>query len=296
MKRRKRCWILLAGLVFLLGGLVAACGSAPSLAPPVIVEFSATPAEIDAGESATLRWNVAGATAHSIDQGIGDVPAAGTKEVSPATTTAYIIAASNSAGSVTKATVLTVSAAPPPPPEAEARRDMTLADAPVVLNMSLDLPGRFERVDAASEEISNEDLGLGSEFSEVQLFLSDVPFQMVYAFLYITDSRIEQASTNAFMKDEEEVKSVILGGLQMGAADENIDLSDAKTHITYPKIADLAVLGIGSFASFGVTSAFDFLMCNNDKVYFYIYSVYAEESVPLIPLARGINERIQTLR
>lgn len=303
MKNCKWYLIVLVGLIALLIGSVGACGPAPSSTPPVIVEFTATPAEIDTGESATLHWNVSGATALSIDQGIGAVPAAETKEVSPATTAAYTLTASNSAGTVTKAVVVTVSAAPPPTPEAEPPtsepeppRKMTLDDAPVVLNMSLDLPARFERVDAASEGLSNEDLGLGSEFSEVQLFLSEEPFQMVYGFLLITGSRIEQAGVDAIMRDEEQVKSVILAGLEEGAAEENVPLSDVETRITYPDIADLCVLGEGSFKSSGFNFGFDYLMFKNGNVYVFVASLYMGEGSPLVPVARGINERIQTLR
>jgi len=74
----------------------------------VIAEFSANPTEIISGESATLLWSVTGATTVTIDQDIGDVPKGGTQLVSPDTTTAYTLTATNSAGIVTKAVVVTV--------------------------------------------------------------------------------------------------------------------------------------------------------------------------------------------
>ena len=101
-------------------------GCLPTLsppAPPVIVAFSATGNQITAGETATLLWNVTGATSVTIDHGIGNLPVAGTKEVSPATTTGYTLTAANSAGTVTKSVVIAVSAASPPsvpPAETEA--------------------------------------------------------------------------------------------------------------------------------------------------------------------------------
>ncbi len=82
---------------------------------PSIVAFSITPAEITAGGASTLLWNVTEATSVSIDQGIGDVPAAGTMIISPATTTIYTISASNAAGSATKSAIVTVGAATTPP-------------------------------------------------------------------------------------------------------------------------------------------------------------------------------------
>jgi micrococcal nuclease len=104
--RNKHKWrsILLIGLVLLLASSVVGCDGSP----PVINDFSANPAQISAGESATLLWNVTKATSVNIDQGIGNVPASGTKEVSPTKTIAYTLTATNSAGPVTKAVVITV--------------------------------------------------------------------------------------------------------------------------------------------------------------------------------------------
>lgn len=76
--------------------------------PPVVVTFSVSPAEIKTGESATLLWNVTGATSVTIDQGIGNVTVAGTKTVSPTKTTVYTLAATNSAGTNTQPVTLTV--------------------------------------------------------------------------------------------------------------------------------------------------------------------------------------------
>jgi hypothetical protein len=84
--------------------------------PPVIVDFIATPSQITGGGSATLMWNVTGATSTSIDQGIGNVPAAGTKAVSPSTSTTYTLTANNSAGMVTKSAKVDVQTAPVTPP------------------------------------------------------------------------------------------------------------------------------------------------------------------------------------
>jgi hypothetical protein len=63
----------------------------------------------------TLSWNVTGANSVSIDHGIGQVNAAGTRVVSPATSTAYTISATNSAGTVSRSVVTTVNSAPPQP-------------------------------------------------------------------------------------------------------------------------------------------------------------------------------------
>jgi PKD repeat protein len=76
--------------------------------PPVVVTFSANPTEIKTGESATLLWNVTGATAVAIDQGIGNVAVASSKTVSPTKTTTYTLTATNSAGTNSQSITLTV--------------------------------------------------------------------------------------------------------------------------------------------------------------------------------------------
>ena len=77
---------------------------------PVISSFKASPTSVEAGGTSTLQWSVTGATSVSIDHGIGDVSASGTKNVSPAATTTYMLTATNSSGSVTELTTVTVAA------------------------------------------------------------------------------------------------------------------------------------------------------------------------------------------
>jgi hypothetical protein len=76
--------------------------------PPTILSFSADPSSIQPGESTTLRWNVSGSTACRIDQGIGEVPAEGSRIVSPLKTTTYTFTAVNAHGNVTAKTIVTV--------------------------------------------------------------------------------------------------------------------------------------------------------------------------------------------
>jgi len=83
--------------------------------PPVIIVFSNNPSAINAGGTSTLLWNVTGATSVNIDQGIGQVDVAGTREISPARSTVYTLSATNSAGTVTRSAVATVNLASLPP-------------------------------------------------------------------------------------------------------------------------------------------------------------------------------------
>ena len=76
--------------------------------PPVVATFNINPSTIDVGQSATLQWNVTGATSVTIDQGIGQVPPVGSRIVSPYMTTTYNLTASSSCCTVNKSVVLTV--------------------------------------------------------------------------------------------------------------------------------------------------------------------------------------------
>jgi CubicO group peptidase (beta-lactamase class C family) len=85
--------------------------------PPVIEEFSVSPAEIKAGSSATLTWLVTGRAVYgTIEPSVTDLVLwrsdinriAGTKEVSPAQTITYTIKATNAFGEATKSVTLVV--------------------------------------------------------------------------------------------------------------------------------------------------------------------------------------------
>src|SRR5689334_4260114 len=74
--------------------------------------FTATPSTISAGSSATLAWTSSNATAASIDHGVGSVTPAsgGSVNVSPSTTTTYILTLTVPGGTITKQVTVTVSA------------------------------------------------------------------------------------------------------------------------------------------------------------------------------------------
>jgi PKD repeat protein len=114
MKTKPRwCIVLLSCLVLLSLCSIIACRPEP----PAIILFSATPSEIDLGQATTLKWGVKGATSVTIDQGIGEVAATGSVELSPAKTIAYTLTAINAGGTVSKSVIIYVN--PPPPPSAD---------------------------------------------------------------------------------------------------------------------------------------------------------------------------------
>jgi len=104
--------VLFTGLIIfaLFAGCVYVGRQAPSgnAATPVILSFEATPANILTGGAATLMWDVQGANAVSIDQGIGSVALKGSRTVSPSSTVTFTLTASNSYGSVTASTQVVV--------------------------------------------------------------------------------------------------------------------------------------------------------------------------------------------
>jgi peptidoglycan-associated lipoprotein len=86
-------------------------------APPVIQQFTAEPTNIQRGESSTLRWQISGnVTSITINNGVGTVQSAGSRQVSPPNSTTYQLNASGPGGSVTGVTTVSVTTAPPPPP------------------------------------------------------------------------------------------------------------------------------------------------------------------------------------
>ena len=80
-------------------------------AVPVIAGFTATPPAISVGQSSALAWSVTGATALSIDQGVGVVTGATSTAVQPTADTTYTLTATNATGAATKQVTVTVGAA-----------------------------------------------------------------------------------------------------------------------------------------------------------------------------------------
>jgi hypothetical protein len=79
---------------------------------PIINSFSSSPGHIAPGGSSTLSWDVSGATAVSIDPGVGNVSLNGTREVFPNATTTYTMTATGAAGKMTATAQIIVSSLP----------------------------------------------------------------------------------------------------------------------------------------------------------------------------------------
>ncbi len=80
----------------------------PTEVLPTITSFTANPTSIARGGTSVLSWSTTNATSISINQGVGNVSATGTVEVSPEETTAYTLTATNSDGSKTQSCTIEV--------------------------------------------------------------------------------------------------------------------------------------------------------------------------------------------
>jgi hypothetical protein len=107
---------LMFAVVMLLAA--PACTGLPGVAtnPPVVIAFSASPTNVVIGQPVTLLWNVTGADTVRIDPGLGIVPAAGTQTVMPQLSTAYVLTATNTAGTTAQSVTVIATASQPNPP------------------------------------------------------------------------------------------------------------------------------------------------------------------------------------
>lgn len=98
------------------GGTTRATVTVHVVQAPVISRFEASPSSIYQGDPSALGWTVSGATALSLDQGIGSVLGSSTRSVHPSGTTTYTLTAVNSLNgvSVTRTAAATVTVAPRP--------------------------------------------------------------------------------------------------------------------------------------------------------------------------------------
>jgi hypothetical protein len=113
----KKLFIIIPFLLLISACLPGIPATTATGSAPVIVAFTANPAGVAPGQSATLIWNVTNATMVQIDQGVGSgLAAAGTIAVTPGTPTTYNLTASNSTGTVSSSVTISVSSITSPLP------------------------------------------------------------------------------------------------------------------------------------------------------------------------------------
>jgi peptidoglycan-associated lipoprotein len=99
---------------------ITATPAAPAPPPPPppqpTVTLQATPANVQRGQSTTLRWSSTNATSLTLAPGVGNVSPEGNTSVTPTDSQTYTITAMGPGGSVTANARVTVTVPPPPPP------------------------------------------------------------------------------------------------------------------------------------------------------------------------------------
>jgi hypothetical protein len=172
-------------------------------------------------------------------------------------------------------------------------KKITLEDASDILDLSLLLPSRFENIDAVDEGMSNADMGLGKEFSEVQLFLSEDPYQMIYCFLYISKSRLERVQFDRVIEDEAQMKTLIEESISAGANEVGNEVTVPSIEFSRPNVGDSVLFGQGRLESYGFFYGFDTLWFRSNTVYVMIYSVSnSGDRVSLVTVAKEIEKRL----
>jgi hypothetical protein len=194
--------------------------------------------------------------------------------------------------------LLTVSACGRPAAETELQPGgITLADAPEVLDLSQFLPNRFMQRDPVSHGLSKEIVGLSEDSSEVVVFLSVEPYQLLYWFLRVVESEEDRWDTNLAMYDEDKIKSIMAGYLKAAATRQGEEDAEPEVLVSYPDIAGGAILGEGliELTEMEMTIRFDMLWLRScdEMVFVYLYSwSVTEERESLIPIASEIEHRI----
>lgn len=172
-----------------------------------------------------------------------------------------------------------------PSSSAPALTKITLADALKILDMSLDLPANFKRLDATAEGLSREAWGLDLSWSEPMLLFSEKPFQRIFASLNIIESQVKRDHADTMFKDEMRFRLWIQEGFREILSQKGIEFNTSNIQVTYPKVGDTATLGSDG--------GWSVLIFKNGKVYVIIRSIYLPgEHQNLTYLAGRIVQRI----
>jgi peptidoglycan-associated lipoprotein len=133
---------------------VTATPAAPPPPPPPpaqpTVTLQATPANVQRGQSTTLRWSSTSATSLTLAPGVGNVSPEGNTSVSPTDSTTYTITAMGPGGSANATARVTVSVPPPPPAPVAAAPSMEELFAKEVKDAYFDYDKADIRPDARS--------------------------------------------------------------------------------------------------------------------------------------------------
>jgi hypothetical protein len=183
-------------------------------------------------------------------------------------------------------------------PGATAPVGMTLADAPETLDLEVFLPPRFETRDPEAHRLSRKEVGLGEDASEVAVFLSRQPYQLLYWFLRVVEDEEEQRESSLTLGDADAFRETMAEYLAAAAEGQGVVGSAPEVRVSFPDIAGGATLGEGIVELDDSALLFDMLWfrSNDRRVFVYTYSWHlAEGNMPLLPIAEEIESRISGL-
>ena len=146
----------------------AAPPTATSHAAPTI-DLSASPSTIERGQSSTITWNTTNATAVTIDGGVGTVEAAGSRAISPATSTTYSAKASGPGGTASAETRVTVT----PPAGGSTPVTLTITDTEFFTTYIKDVFFDFDSFDLREDarQVLREDARALAERPKIQVVI-----------------------------------------------------------------------------------------------------------------------------
>jgi hypothetical protein len=228
------------------------------------------------------------------------LPACGGDDQEQAPTEATATAAATRTADETEEADTSPTAAVPSPTTrpatpAPSGSELSLDDAPYYLDASAVLPG-FSQLDPAEEGLSNEYLGLGSDYSEVTAYLSEEPFQTTFMFMHVASGEIEKASAKAELRDEQHLEEAFLGGFT-----ENVEGQDVETTIEWSDVdvGDAAKLARLTATTSGAEIEVEMLIFyqeeGEDGVAVFIGSMWLPgepAKVDTLTVAREISARI----
>jgi hypothetical protein len=175
-----------------------------------------------------------------------------------------------------------------------AKPKLTLNDAAAVLDLSKVLPSQFKQLDAAEEGMSNADMGLGEEFSEVQAYLSENPYQVAFAYYGIVEDAAERAESEAVFNNEDEFKKLMMDSFISGLSGGSDTTPDMTMDITTPDIGDKAALSRGTVNINGAEIGYGILFFRINKAYVFVcvVGINSDDMVSVADLGRSIENNI----
>ena len=137
--------------------------------PAPTISLSASPSTIERGQSSTITWDSTNATTVTIDGGVGTVEAAGSRTVSPASSTTYSAKATGPGGSASAETRITVT----PPAGGSAPVTLTITDTEFFSNYIKDVFYDFDSYDLRDDarQVLREDARALAERPKIQVVI-----------------------------------------------------------------------------------------------------------------------------